>query len=102
MILDILAGYGYKPIRTLFTYLIVILGFSTGYYFIWGPASNYTLAPIASAVFSISSFHGRGFFPSSNIGLDSPMTIAASIEAIIGLIIEASFIATFTQRFFGK
>jgi hypothetical protein len=52
-------------------------------------------------VLSVSSFHGRGFL-NSDIHLGENLARLASIEAIIGLLIEVSFIATFTQRFFGK
>jgi hypothetical protein len=34
--------------------------------------------------------------------LGDPVAIIAAAEAIIGLLIEISFIATFTQRFFGR
>jgi hypothetical protein len=34
--------------------------------------------------------------------LSNPLTIFAALEAIIGLLIEISFIATFTQRFFAR
>ena len=40
-------------------------------------------------------------FP-GGIPLDDPITVTAALEAIVGLTIEISFIATFTQRFFGK
>jgi hypothetical protein len=36
------------------------------------------------------------------LGYDSLITILGAIEAVIGLLIELSFIATFTQRFLGK
>jgi hypothetical protein len=39
---------------------------------------------------------------SPNLPLDSPLAVVGAVEAMIGLLIEASFIATFTQRFFGK
>ena len=52
-------------------------------------------------ILSISSFHGRGFFqPLQTLG--DPVAIIASVEAVFGLFIEVAFIATFTQRFFGK
>jgi hypothetical protein len=52
-------------------------------------------------VLSVSSFHGRGFFqPVQSLG--DPGAIIAAIEAVFGLLIEISFIATFTQRFFGR
>lgn len=45
-----------------------------------------------------------GFFPSlsSETNLHNPLVMLAAAEAIVGLLIEISFIATFTQRFLGK
>ena len=100
--LDMLAGYGYKPGRTLLIYLITIIGFAFFYFSLLAPLSGIVLSPLGAIVLSISSFHGRGFFPGSNISLDAPITVAAAGEAIVGLLIEISFIATFTQRFFGR
>ncbi len=60
------------------------------------------LSPLGSVVFSMTSFHGRGFFPGSSIALDDPLTVLAALEAFIGLLIEVTFIATITQRLFGK
>lgn len=100
-ILDLIAGYGYRPGRSLIAYLLIVVGF----------ASLYTtlghLSPFPdSFVFSLASFHGRGFFPNFEgpkiIPLSDPLVVLATIEAVIGLIIEISFIATFTQRYFGK
>jgi hypothetical protein len=34
--------------------------------------------------------------------LHDPLILLAAVEAVVGLVIEISFIATFTQRFFGK
>ncbi|GAC1391945.1 MAG: hypothetical protein NVS4B11_33480 [Ktedonobacteraceae bacterium] len=98
--LDLLAGYGYKPIRSLMAYLLVVACFAM-MYFILGRIVGPHLSPVGSLVFSVTSFHGRGFFP-GGIVLDDPITILAAMEAIIGLAIEISFIATFTQRFFGN
>jgi hypothetical protein len=55
-------------------------------------------------VFSLTSFHGRGFSPgfTGNSSLHEPLVMLAAFEAVIGLFIEISFIATFTQRYFGK
>ena len=99
LLLDLLAGYGYHPVKTLFWYLLVIGGFATAY------AVFGHLPPFPDAlVFSFMSFHGRGFFPSlaGDTSLHNPLVVLAAAEAVIGLFIEASVIATFTQRFFGK
>ena len=98
--LDGLAGYGYRPGRSLVAYLVVIGLFAT-FYALLGHSVTPHISPLGALVFSITSFHGRGFFP-GGIPLDHPITLLAAMEAIIGLIIEISFIATFTQRFFGK
>jgi hypothetical protein len=94
--LDLIAGYGYKPERSLLAYVGVILGFAAAY-FIIGQTAGPPLSPFGAFVFSMTSFHGRGFFP-GGIGLDDPLTGTAAFEALFGLIIEITFIATFTQR----
>lgn len=97
--LGLLAGYGYRPGRALVWYLFAIFGFTTAY----SVFGHIPFLPDA-LVFSIMSFHGRGFFPSlsGEISLHNPLVVLAAAEAVIGLFIEISFIATFTQRFFGK
>ena len=98
--LDLLAGYGYQPVRSVISYLLVISLFSI-IYFTLGKIVGPQFSPLGALVFSLTSFHGRGFFP-GGIPLDDPITVAAALEAVVGLTIEISFIATFTQRFFGK
>ena len=98
--LYVLAGYGYRPGRSLIAYLLVIGLFATTYALL-GQSIHPPFSPLAALVFSITSFHGRGFFP-GGISLDNPITVLAALEAIMGLIIEISFIATFTQRYFAK
>ena len=97
--LDLIAGYGYRPGRTVLWYLFVIVSFAVAY-FAFG---HLPLFPDA-LVFSLMSFHGRGFFPSlsSETSLHNQIVEIAAIEAVVGLLIEISFIATFTQRYFGK
>ena len=99
LFLDVLAGYGYRPGRSVFWYLVIIFGFAMAY-LVFGH-----IPPFPDAfVFSIMSFHGRGFFPSlsGETSLHNPSVVLAAFEAIVGLLIEISFISTFTQRFFGK
>jgi hypothetical protein len=100
LFLDALAGYGYRPGRSLLVYLLVVLGWASAYFVVSQTTAPH-LTPLAALIFSITSFHGRGFFP-GGIPLDDPLTVLAAAEAMIGLVIEISFIATFTQRFFGK
>jgi uncharacterized protein YjbI with pentapeptide repeats len=99
LFLDLLAGYGYRPRRSLLWYFVIIFGFAVAY-FLFG---HLPLLPDA-LVFSLTSFHGRGFFPGlgNETSLHNPLVVLAAFEAVVGLLIEISFIATFTQRFFGK
>lgn len=99
--LFLIAGYGYKPSRSFLAYLLVISGFAIAYYFL-GHTVGPALSPLGAFVFSMTSFHGRGFFPGNNISLDDPLTVLAALEALVGLIIEVTFIATLTQRFFNR
>src|SRR5947209_326262 len=83
MLLDILAGYGYRPGRTALWYLFVVFSFATAYY-TFGYLSLY---PPDAFVYSLTSFHGRGFFPGlgNESSLRSPLVVLAALEAVIGL-----------------
>lgn len=98
--LDLLAGYGYKPGRSLITYLVVIFGF-LGLYLLSAHGTAIHLSWDEALVLSVSSFHGRGFFL-QGMTLGDAFARLAALEAVLGLLIEVSFIATFTQRFFGR
>jgi uncharacterized protein YjbI with pentapeptide repeats len=101
LFLNILAGYGYKPLRCFIAYACTILIFAMAYYLL-GPASNVHLTLLDAIVFSMTSFHGRGFSPGQNIGLSNPLSILAALEAFSGVIIELTLIATLTQRLFNR
>jgi len=98
--LYLLAGYGYRPLRSLIAYLIIIFCFM-GLYLLNAHFDTPPLRWDEALVLSISSFHGRGFF-TQNMTLGDTYARLAAIEAIVGLFIEISFIASLTQRFFGK
>ena len=91
--LDLLAGYGYKPGRSLFIYLLMIALFATCYNLLGHLPAREAL------IFSVTSFHCRGFLPGP-CALNNPVTALAALEAVTGLFIEIRFIATFPQRFF--
>src|SRR5260221_666234 len=96
----LLAGHGYRPLRSVLWYLVIILVFALAYY----TFGHLSLWPPDAFVYSLTSFHGRGFFPGleGKHSLHDPLIMLAAFEAVIGLFIEISFIATFTQRFFGR
>lgn len=99
-LLNVLAGYGYRPERSFLAYLLVIFGFM-GLYLLTSHFTTPHLRWDEALVLSLSSFHGRGFFPQT-ISLGDVYARLAVTEAVLGLFVEVSFIATFTQRFFGK
>jgi len=105
--LNLVSGYGDRPLRALSVYLAVVLSFAGIYFAITTPSNPIFLSgsqPLQlheAVVFSLSSFHGRGFFPST-ISLGDPVAIIAAIEAVSGLFIELVLIATFTRRLFER
>jgi hypothetical protein len=99
-LLDVVSGYGYRWNRTLIAYLLVIGAFAAAYWLL-GPGAGHTFAPDGALVFSVTSFHGRGFFP-GGLELENWLARLAALEAVLGLFIEITFIATFTQRFFAR
>ncbi len=96
LFLDLLTGYGYKPLRGFITYAVAISLFAL-IYFLLGPH----LAWNEAIVISMTAFHGRGFFP-EQFKPGDPQALVAAFEAFVGLLIEVTFIATLTQRLFGK
>jgi uncharacterized protein YjbI with pentapeptide repeats len=99
-LLDLISGYGYRPLRSFITYLLVVLSFAAAY-FALGGANGQPLAWNEAIVVSVTAFHGRGFFSSVFQPGDLQAAVAA-VEAFLGLLIEIVFIATFTQRFFAR
>jgi hypothetical protein len=96
LFLALISGYGYRPIRSFITYAVIISAFAfiyslVGPHLVWNEA----------IVISMTAFHGRGFFP-DQFKPGDPQALVAAIEAFVGLLIEVTFIATLTQRLFGK
>jgi uncharacterized protein YjbI with pentapeptide repeats len=96
LFLALLTGYGYKPIRSFISYAVVISVFAVIYFMLGSH-----LAWNEAIVISMTAFHGRGFFP-EQFKPGDPQALVAAIEAFMGLLIEVTFIATLTQRLFGK
>lgn len=95
--LDAIAGYGYRPSWSLIAYLLIVFGFAVTYY-LQGSWAGVPPAWYEALISSVTAFHGRGFFV-KHLGPRDPQVIAAAIEAVVGLLIEISFIVTFTRRF---
>jgi hypothetical protein len=101
LFLGLVAGYGYRPLRSLVTYLTMILFFAGIYLTMGGTGGHHALTWNEALVVSLTAFHGRGFFATAFQPGD-PQAAVAAIEAVFGLLIEITFIATFTQRFFAR
>ncbi len=110
LFLAVVSGYGYWVGLTLMWYGVTLVGYTLGYMLVTHgiplvgltePAGTHPLQWYEALVLSVASFHGRGFFP-QGISLGDPVAILAASEAVIGLFIEISFIATFTQRYFAR
>jgi hypothetical protein len=100
LFLGLISGYGYRPLRSFATYVLVVLAFA-GAYLLNAQFAAPHLTWDEALVLSISAFHGRGFF-TTGISLGDTLARLAAGEAILGLLIEITFIATFTQRFFAR
>jgi uncharacterized protein YjbI with pentapeptide repeats len=94
-----LCGWGFRPGRTVFAWLLTNALF-TGAYVARVPMWHNWAGLAQAVVLSITAFHGRGLaaLPSADT---SDLTIGAlsATEAVIGLVIEASFVSTFVRRF---
>ncbi len=98
-----IAGYGYRPQFTLCWYL-ALLAVSTCIYSwqssMFSPDHLWYEVLGESLVAAITAVHGRGFFP-GQLRTGWELTTAA-FDAVAGLVLEASFVATFVQRFFAR
>jgi hypothetical protein len=101
-LLDLVSGHGYAPLRSLATYAVINGLFAATYALL--AFFSFTRERFESwdspLVLSVTSFHGRVFFAGGLLLTDWAARVGA-IEAMVGLLIEIIFIATFTQRFFG-
>jgi uncharacterized protein YjbI with pentapeptide repeats len=100
LLLDAISGYGYRPLRSVAAYVAIIAAFA-GAYLLNAQFAAPHLRWDEALVLSVSSFHGRGFF-TTGVSLGDTLARLAAGEAIIGLLVEITFIATFTQRFFAR
>jgi hypothetical protein len=95
--LAVVAGYGYKPYRCFVIYFLAVIGFTLAHYLV-GAVAGPPLTLLNALAVSVQSLHGRFFtFQSSD-----PQTLLNTIEAFVGLFIEAIVVAVITQRILGR
>ncbi len=97
LFLDGVAGYGYRPQRCLLLYVLALLGFTLAHYIV-GVVAGPSLTWLNALAVSVQSLHGRIFSFQSG----DPQTLLNTIEAFVGLFIEAIVVAVITQRILGK
>jgi hypothetical protein len=106
--LDLVVGYGYRPGRSLITYFVTLGIFAVFYGLVpnvgivpaYSPTTPTPLSWDNAILFSLISFHGRVNAPSS-LSFTGLYAWISILETVVGLVIELSFIAAFTQRFLG-
>jgi uncharacterized protein YjbI with pentapeptide repeats len=102
-LLGTFAGYGDYVGRLFATYAVIVTLFALAFW--WG--AHPTVALPASLrdvvdpfVLSVTSFHGRGLLP-AGLTQNDTVTALSGLEAMVGLVVEGLFIATFTRRLTG-
>jgi hypothetical protein len=94
-----LAGYGHKPQYALGWYLATLTSFALAYWFLGFSSLGWT-GLRGGVLLSLNAFHGRAFSP-GGVTVQDWWSVLPAIEAVVGLFIEISLIATFTRRFLG-
>ncbi len=97
LFLDGVAGYGYKPQRCLYVYVLAVLAFTIAHFLV-GMLAGPQLTWLSALAVSVQSLHGRFFMFHSG----DPQTVINTIEAFVGLFIEAIIVAVIMQRILGK
>jgi hypothetical protein len=97
LVLAGVAGYGYKPSRCFVIYLLALMGFALAHYLV-GAVDGHSLTVLNALAVSVQSLHGRLF----SFQASDPQTLLNTIEAFVGLFIEAIVVAVITQRILGK
>jgi uncharacterized protein YjbI with pentapeptide repeats len=99
LLLDTLAGYGYKLGRILIAYFITLAVFGAAFY-AFGLWQGPVLTWYQSLLVSLTAVHGRVFF--EQFGLNSALSWVAAVESVVGIVIEGVFVAMLVQRFFAR
>ena len=103
LLLEIMAGYGYRLWRIAAAYGLVLLAFAV--IFLSLGVHSHSGEPGIQAFWdsllvSLSAIHGRTFF--EQVGAWSPDAWVAAIESVFGIVIEGIFVAMLIQRFFSR
>ena len=94
-----LAGYGHKPQYALAWYFVTLTSFALAYWFLGFSSLGWT-GLRGGVLLSLNAFHGRAFSP-GGVTVQDWWSVLPAFEAVVGLFIEISLIATVTRRFLG-
>jgi uncharacterized protein YjbI with pentapeptide repeats len=103
LLIAALAGYGYRLWRIVVVYSLTVGLFAAGYLGAGILASGQTptgQVALNAIQISLNAIHGRVFF--AQFGLDTLQSWLATVESILGIVIEGTFVAMLIQRFFGR
>lgn len=96
LLLGATCGHGYRPLRAVVTYFLLVMTFAAIYIH-----TGYAHSLGQAVPESVVAFHGRGFFGTGPTP-GSPTSDFVAVEAAVGFITEIVFIAAFTRRVFGS
>jgi hypothetical protein len=102
VLLAVLAGYGYRLGRIVVAYITVVAAFAIAFLaarYFSGTLIDWEQVGEATQI-SLNAIHGRVFF--AQLTLDSIQAWIATIESVVGIVIEGVFVAMLIQRFFGR
>jgi hypothetical protein len=99
-ILELFAGYGYRPVRILVAYALVIGAFMTLYY-VQGLAYGPRVSWAGSLLQSVAAFGGLAYLaamagPSAQHGFPPA---AVAIEGLVGLVFAIGLVLVLARRF---
>lgn len=98
-----LTGYGYRLWRIPLSYAIILIAFAALYFALGLPQEQAAAAPqpaFDALLLSLSALHGRTSL--EQLGVHSTQAWVTAAESLVGLVLEAVFVATLVQRFLSR
>jgi hypothetical protein len=101
--LFLMAGYGYRLGRIIIAYALIVGAFAAAFLasdVVSGQSALSVPQALDALQISLNAIHGRVFFVQFN--LDTLQSWVATVESIVGIVVEGVFVAMLIQRFFGR
>lgn len=99
---DLLSGYSTKPVKVIFTSIIVTIFYSLFYFFNGVPSGQHSgmSALLESIYFSFTTFAALGYGDLSYSSVQPIMRLISATEALIGVIFISLFIVVLARKVF--